>query len=809
MSLALLLAVAGVARPSEAVPENDPRWALFQNLCSECHNATDWAGGVAFDTLTPADVPREAKLWETTARKLRGHLMPPPGHKQPTQAEKDAVVGWLETSLNANPETPHAGYTPVQRLNRTEYANAVRSLLGIEIKVTDLLPPEIEVDGFDNIAAALTVSPTFLDQYISAARAISRQAVGQEKPRVGKTLYPTNGVHDQYVEGFPLGTRGGIRFNHWFPTDGQYHLNILDLDVGLYPSAAETRQTVVAFFDGKEIFRGDVGGKEDLGTINREGAPGRASIMSRFQKLPFTATAGTHELIVTFIERARGLSDEYIGGIGGQNGGDFGGFGRLRQSRFLEGVEIEGPYGDTHLSMTVSRKKIFICEPQGEADEVACARRIAGNLARHAYRRPVTDEDLNALQPFFEAGRRELGSFDGGVQYLVTAVLSSPDFLYRAIKPVSAESAPHRLTDIEMASRLSFFLWSDIPDDELLDAAVAGKLSDPAAYEAQVRRMLKDPKAASLVNGFAMRWLNVDDLNAVDPDPRLFPGFSENLRRDFSTEIEMFLASVLTDDHSVLELLNGEYSFLNERLARLYGIEGIFGPQFRKVKLPDPNRYGLLGKSAVLLRTSYGDRTSPVLRGAWVLERLYGTPATPPPPGVETNLATPEGEKPKTIRARLEQHRAAQACNACHGVIDPIGIALENFNVTGEWRDRDTEAQAAIDPGTVLPSGAPVRGPVDLRNQILSRPDQFAQAFTEKLMMYALGREVEYHDMPQIRTIVRDAAPDNYRFSSIVLGIVRSDAFRLQGAPHEAADPEHKTMTTLASAHPPIPADAR
>jgi mono/diheme cytochrome c family protein len=809
-----LLAAAAIAQGQQADPVADRRWAMFETYCGECHNSTDWAGGVAFDTLTVADVPREAKLWEATAEKLRGHLMPPPGHKQPSPAESQELVTWLQTSLDDNDQAPRAGYTPVQRLNRTEYANAVRSLFGIQIKVEDLLPPEIEMDGFDNIASAQTVSPAFLDQYIGAARIIARQAVGVANPRGGKTLYPAPaGSHADYVEGFPLGTRGGVRFTHYFPADGEYRLNILDLDVGLYPAGAESRQTVVAFVDGNEIFRGDVGGKDDLGLIDREGADGRAKIMSRFQKLPFQSTAGAHEVIVTFVERARALSDEYIGGIGGQNGGDFGGFGRLRLARFLEGVEVEGPFGDTKLSMTPSRQKIFVCQPRSDsmADEEACAQQIAAHLARRAFRRAPTDEDVARLVPYFRTGRKELGTFDGGVQYLVTAVLTSPDFLYRGIKPQPEHGdKPFRLSDVELASRLSFFLWSDIPDEELLGLAIDGKLSQPGVYDAQVRRMLRDPKAASLVRNFAMRWLNVDDLNAVDPDPRLFPAFTEQMRRDFSTEIEMFLASVISEDRSVLRLIDGDYTFLNERLARHYGIPGVYGPQFREVPLADPNRHGLLGKSAVLLRTSYGDRTSPVLRGAWVLERLYGTPATPPPPGVETNLNVKEGEKPTTLRARLEVHRKAQACNSCHGVIDPIGIALENFDVTGEWRDEDSAARAPIDASTVLPSGASIKGPVDLRNEILARPAHFAETMTGRLLMYGVGREVEFFDLPQVRAIVRDAAKDGYRFSDLVLGVVNSDAFRMQSPPHDAGDGKHPTLTTLASVeHPPIPAGSR
>jgi mono/diheme cytochrome c family protein len=810
--LAFSLLIPGAAAMAQAVgtgpvtnapPDVATRWAMLDTYCAECHNSTDWAGGVAYDTLTPEEVPHDVKLWESTARKLRGHLMPPPGSKQPTQAQKDSMVGWLETSLDARSETPRAGHVPVQRLNRTEYANTVRSLLGVEIKVQDLLPPEIEVDGFDNIAAALTVSPAFLDQYVGAARFIARQAVGTATPKLSKTLYPSPaGAQESHVDGMPLGSRGGMSFRHNFPADGQYRFSILDLDIGLYPSAAESRQTVVMLISGRQVFRGDVGGPEDLALVDREGADGRAKIIARFGNIPVTVRAGTHEVVVTFIERARALSDEYVGGIGGQNGGDFGGFGRLRLARLLNGVEVAGPFGQTSLESTASRDRIFVCQPQSAADEEPCARKIAENLTRRAYRRSVTATDVDKLMPFFVAGRQESGNFDGGVQQLVAAVLASPDYLYRAILP-RADAAPtdiYRLSDTELASRLSFFLWSDGPDDELLAVATSGKLSDPAVYEAQVRRMLADRRASALVTGFAMRWLNVDDLNAVDPDPRLFPAFNEQMRRDFSTEMDLFLRSVLLEDRSIMLLLSADYSFLNERLARHYGVGGVFGPQFRRVTLDNTNRYGVLGKAAVLLRTSYGDRTSPVLRGAWVLERILGTPATPPPPGVETNLNVPDGQKVTTLRARLEHHRQAKSCNQCHGVIDPIGLAMENFDVTGAWRDRDIAANAPIDASTVLPSGVPIVGPVELRNQLLSRPEQFAMAFSQKLMMYGLGREVEPADLKQIRALVHAATASDYRFSDIVLGVVKSEAFRMQAPPHEKKSEGKQIQASLASA---------
>jgi hypothetical protein len=784
--VAALAGSAPVYSQTEATAATaDPHFAMLNTYCTDCHNATDWAGGVAFDTVEPQDVPNDTKLWEAAVRKLRGHLMPPPGNKQPSLAEKDAMVGWLETRLDARKETPRAGHVPAQRLNRTEYANAVRSLVGVQIKVEDLLPPEIEMDGFDNIASVLSVSPAFLDQYLAAARLIAKQAMGNATPKMSKTLYPApSGGQDNYLDGMPLGSRGGMKFTHIFPADGEYRINILDLDVGLYPQAAETRQTLLIFVDGNEIFRGNVGGPTDLALVDRDGAAGRAKILERFSNIPVRVQAGSREVTVTFVERARALSDEYVGSAGGPALGGAFFFGRLRLARLLEGVEVTGPFGPTSLGRTPSRDRILVCRPASVAEEPACARQIAQHLARQAYRRPVTDADLSALTRFFDAGRAQSGNFDGGVQQLVTAVLSSPDFLYRAIAPSGdALHGPQPLSELELASRLSFFLWSDLPDDELLTAATNGTLSDPAEYDKQVLRMLADPRASALVTGFAMRWLNVDDLQAVDPDTRLFPAFNENLREDFSTEIELFLRSILLANHNVMDMLSADYSFLNERLARHYGMNSVFGAQFRRVVMPDANRRGLLGKSAVLLRTSYGDRTSPVLRGAWVLEKLMGTPATPPPPGVSTNLMPHDGAQPTTLRERLEIHRQVKSCRQCHGVIDPIGLAMENFEVTGAWRTKDSGLP--VNASTVLPSGIAINGVAELRNVLLARPDQFVQTLTSRLLMYGVGREVLPSDLPQIRQIVREAAQDDYRFFRIALGVARSDAFRLQAAAHE------------------------
>ena len=769
-------------RANQFAPPPEQQWAVVQSYCVSCHNTVVRAGDIMFDQLTAESVPEHAEIFEAAVRKMRGRLMPPPGNRQPAQQEIDALVSWLESSIDESSEAPVAGHVPVQRLNRTEYANAVKDLLAVEIDPEEYLPAEIEVGGFSNIASALTVSPAFLEQYLSVARAVSRMAVGESVPKVVSVSFPPpGGDQEGYVDGMPLGTRGGTRFEYTFPADGEYRINITDLDIGLYPRALENETTVVVLIDRAEVFREQIGGEADRAFVDLGGgAPAGAELMERFANIPVQVTAGVHEVVVTFIERSRVATDDPIAGGTQYPGWAFVGY--LRLPRVIGDIEVVGPYAATGFTRTPSREKIFTCEPEVPERERACAERITADLARRALRRPVTTEDIDRLMAFYDAGHEGPGGFDAGIEQMVTALLVSPDFLYRGIAPPqdTQDAKFHALSDLELASRLSFFLWSQGPDDELLELATTGELRRPDVLDSQVRRMLAAPRAETLVTNFALGWLNLDEIDDFEWNRRLFPEFSAELREDFATEIDLFLRSILLEDENVQELLAAEHTFLNERLAQHYGITSVRGAQFRRVILEDEARRGLLGKGAVLLRTSYGDRTSPVLRGAWVLEKLVGTPPSPPPPNVETDLSTPEGEQPRTIRARLEEHRANPSCNFCHGVIDPYGLALENFTVTGQWRDVDWRADAPIDASTVLPDGRSIEGPAELRRALLRRPDQFVQALTEKLMMYALGRELEYHDMPQVRAIVRAAAEDDYRFSSIVAGIVSSDAFRMQ-----------------------------
>lgn len=785
--LIVLIASCLVFQPAvmgQTSPAPEQYHAMLATYCFTCHNSRAKIGGLALDALNLGAAADDARTWEKALRKLRGHLMPPPGNPQPPPKDVDSFVGWMESTLDAHPQGPKAGYVPIQRLNRTEYAASVKALVGVDVNPKDVLPQDIQVEGFDNIADALSVSPAFLDQYIGAARHVAKLAIGDPSGHVSNVKYSI--VANNNDEPLPPGTRGGVRFKHNFPADGEYRINIDDLSLGLYTSTVENESTLVIMLDGRIVFRKAIGGPADLALADQKEADGRAAIMQRFSKIPVQVQAGVHDVVVAFIERSEVESDDNVAsgfnGIGALGFGD----GNNRMARLANGIEINGPFNSTGVSKTASRALIFVCDPQ-KIGEAPCAKQITEHLERRAFRRPVTTEDVARLMPFYEAGRENGGSFDQGIEQVVAAVLASPDFLYRAIRGPQGKppDSGFSLTDLELASRLSFFLWNTGPDEELLKLAAAGGLTKPGAMEKQVRRMLADPKASSLVTSFAMKWLNLTTLDSVQPDPKLFPGFNEQLRHDFSKEAEDFISSIFLEDRSVVELLTSDHTFLNGELARLYGVPGVVGPQFREVTLTEKERDGLLGKGAVLLRTSYGDRTSPVLRGAWVLDKLLGTPPTPPPANTATDLSQKAGEAPKTVRARLEQHRDKASCRQCHGVIDPIGLALENFDAIGEWRTIDRQAKAPIDAKTVLPNGVPIDGGVELKDQLVARPATFAEAFTEKLMMYAVNRQLEYFDMPQVRAVVRGAAKDNYKFWSIVLGIVNTDAFRRQG-PAEA-----------------------
>src|SRR5215470_9161610 len=771
------------SQPANQVAQHpESQWSTIQLYCFGCHNEGVRAGNLFLDQLGAESVPEHPEIFEKVVRKLRGRQMPPPGMPQPSQQEVDALVAWLESTLDESSKAHLAGRVAVQRLNRNEYANAVKDLLAVEIDPNQYLPADLAVEGFNNIAAALTVSPAFLEQYLNAARVVARLAVGKSVADLVRASFPPPAVgnQDSYVDGMPLGTRGGTRFEYTFPADGEYRITITNLDFGLYPRGVENETAVVVLVDRKEVFRQKVGGDADRAFVDHGGgAPAGEKLMQRFADIPVQATAGVHEVVVTFIERSRVATDDVIAG-----GNLFHGFlikGYLRLPRLMGAIKLAGPYEATGPMRTPSREKLFICKPELPEQERACAERITTDLAGRAFRRPITRQDIGGLMAFYDAGREGAGGgFNAGIEQMVTAVLVSPDFLYRGIAQPQKQTKFYALSDLELASRLSFFLWKRAPDDELLKLAKKGQLLRPGVLDAQVRRMLAAPQAETLVTDFAFRWLDLLEVDKFEWDKQIFPEFSAELRQDVVTEIDLFLRSILLDDKNVEQLLTADYTFLNERLARHYGIKTVSGAQFRRIHLEDENRYGLLGKGAVLLHTSYGNRTSPVVRGAWVLDKLRGTPPAPPPPNVVTDLSTPPGAQPKTMRAMLEQHRANPTCNMCHGVIEPHGLPLERFTVTGQWRDVDWQANAPIDSKVTMPDGTEIEGPADLRRALLSRPGQFVQALTVKLMMYALGREIEPQDMPQVRAIVRAAAKNDYRFSSLVTGIVSSDAFRMQ-----------------------------
>jgi Protein of unknown function (DUF1592)/Protein of unknown function (DUF1588)/Protein of unknown function (DUF1585)/Protein of unknown function (DUF1587)/Protein of unknown function (DUF1595) len=796
---------AGAEVPASSVPGADQHWGMLKQYCSKCHNAEDWAGGVAFDTMTPEEIPDQAEIWEHAMRKLRGRLMPPPGQKQPPAEMIHSFVGWMENTLDTAAATrPDPGRVALHRLNRKEYANAAWDLLHVTVDPNTILPQDDRSDGFDNVASVLQVSPSFLDQYLSAARAIAVQAVGEvpEHPIGTQYIVKTPATQFFHVDGLPLGTRGGLEVVHEFPADGDYELNIGNLAIALWVTNLEFKNTLIATLDGKKFWQGDIGGEEDLKAIDQKQDPAVDAINARLKGIKFKATAGPHKVAVTFLHRTFAESDDRLYQ-------QLPGGGQDRILR-LQNFEVKGPFAATGISDTPSRKKIFVCHPAAAADEDACAEKIITVLAREAYRRPVTESDQKLLMKFYRTGRQEK-NFDTGIREVVTAVLASPFFLYRAERTpelvatsdtgagadAAKPGAPpaYRITDLELASRLSFFLWSTVPDDELLNLATADKLHDPQVLAAQVHRMLADPKSLTLSTNFAFQWLGLDRLAEIQPDPNIFP-YAGDPREDYRTEMKLFVDSIFREDHDVMDLLTANYTYVNERLALDYGINNVRGDQFRRVVLQDPNRFGLLGKGGILMATAYPNRTAPVLRGAWILERVTGTPPSPPPPAVPSLKENKNGETPHTVRELMALHRDKPACFACHGVLDPLGFALENFDAVGEWRVKDRIAGTAIDASGVLPDGTKISGPVDLRNALVSNPNQFVQTLTEKLMTYATGRAVDYHDMPTIRAIVRDSAKDNYRFSTIVMRIVNSDQFQKRTPASDAI--AHKTQTAQA-----------
>ncbi|HET7608787.1 MAG TPA: DUF1592 domain-containing protein [Gammaproteobacteria bacterium] len=793
---------AGIAwlAAHDGAPSAAEQWPLFGQYCIDCHNRDDLTADIAFDRMSADSIAHEPEIFERAVRKLRGAQMPPPGSPQPDRATRRAWIAGLEGELDAAAANArHPGRVALHRLNRTEYANAIAALLDLDVDVKALLPKDDESDGFDNVANVLKVSPSFLEQYIAAARVISEMAVGlPNTKRDSRVYYAEPGINQNYhVAGMPLGTRGGMLVEHFFPADGDYEFDLGGMARARYVEGLDYQHRLILVIDGKKVFEDEIGGPEDVEAVDLRQAAAVAEINGRFENIRVPLTAGPHTIAATFVARTMSESDAvlepFIPG-----GGEVGIIEGEESPLKIQRLEINGPFTTTGLSDTPSRKRIFTCRPASAAEEMPCAREIVTRLTRQAFRRPVTDADLATPLEFYERGRAA-ADFEAGIRNALMIVLASPEFLYRFTAPPddAAPGSVYAVDQYGLASRLSFFLWSSGPADELLVLAARGELDDPRVVEDQVKRMLKDPRAAALVTNFAQQWLDIRGIREIVPDPVLFPEYNPDLGKAFAQELTLFLGSVLLEDHSVLELLGAKHTYLNERLALHYGVPGVRGDEFRRVDLADANRWGLFGKGGILMATSYPNRTAPVLRGAWILESITGTPPASPPPNVEAFPETQEGEQPRTVRERLEMHRSSPSCNGCHGVMDPLGFALENFDAIGAWRVKDREAGAAIDSSGQLADGRVVNGPVDLREALLEDPTQFVQTLTEKLMIYALGRSVEYYDMPAVRRIVHDAGRENYRFSALLAGIATSEPFRFSTTP--PADDADDAITAQAA----------
>ena len=788
LALAVVTLSAGNAFGAEegdyqaALADLRDNWDTLETYCTGCHNFEDYAGGVDFTFFSADDVADQAETFEMALRKIRNSVMPPPSQDQPSERERWNLIGSIEKVLDSHAAmAPDPGRVGLHRLNRTEYVNAIYDITGVRLDTELSLPKDDNSDGFDNIASVLKVSPSFLDQYIGAARVVSEMAVGSPNPRNEEVVYPMDSSHQSaHVHGLPMGTRGGVVVEHTFPVDGEYAISILGMAGAGYTLGMEYNHDVIITVDGERIFRHDIGGGEDLRMLDQVQAPAVAEINGRFSDIRVPLTSGPHKIGVAFVARSFAESDEFLYDISGNRG-----MGRIARAR---GLQIKGPLNSTGVIDTPSRRKVMVCEPAQASEEIDCARQIFANLAKQAFRRPVTDADLAAPLRFFAAGR-EQGTFDDGIKNGMMAIFTSPKFLYRAeIAPADAQPGDIvPVSDLELASRLAFFLWSSAPDAELIDLAARGELGKNGVLLAQVDRMLADARSEAMVENFVFQWLRLRDLENVDPDPEIYPAYNRALLEAFREEIRLFAGSIFRADSSIVDLITADYTYLNEDLAMHYGITDVKGDHFRRVALADEERFGLLGTGGVLMVTSYANRTTPVIRGAYIMENFQGVPPATPPPNVEAFPETPEGAAVAlTVRERLEVHRDNPACSGCHDVMDPLGLALENYNAIGQWRDRDSDAgNIPIDASGQLADGTPLSGVNDLRNALVARPDQFVQTFTEKLMTYSLGRSVEYHDMPAVRSIVKEAAEKNYSFSAIVMGIINSDQFRKITVPGE------------------------
>ncbi len=782
---------AGTESIAAATAESAEYRAVLDRYCTTCHSDRLQTAGLTFESVDMAHVGQGAEVWEKVIRKLRAREMPPPRRPRPDDATYVAFVDWIETELDrAAAADPNPGNETVHRLNRTEYTNAIRDLLALEIDGRELLPADDLSYGFDNIADVLSLSPSLLERYMLAAGKIAETAIGDPSIRSTTAVYTTSPVlmqHTRMSELHPFGSRGGFATRHYFPVDGEYEFKVtLERTHGDAIKGLQRRNELEVRLDRARVARFEIGadGQREAwsAVFNLTPYERNADADLRF-RMP--VQAGMREVALSFLRRSA-LPEGVREPVSAAETYHYAGDRDAPMAVWI--VEIEGPFlanAPAADAATPSRERIFTCLPDGSAAEPACAEEILGGLARRAFRRPVTDDDLAALMAFHDVGHAR-GGFESGIEFALRAILVDPEFLFRIEHdpPDAAPGAPYRLSDLELASRLSFFLWSSIPDDELLDVAARGTLRDEGVLDAQVRRMLADPKASALVDNFAGQWLFLRNMRSVKPDPVAFPEFDGNLREAFTRETELWFESQIKEDRSVIEVLTSDYTFVNERLAKHYGVPNVAGNHFRRVTLPDERRRGILGQGSVLTATSYANRTSPVKRGVWVLENLLGAPPPPPPadvPGLEDSdsVADPSNpeSRPRSVRERMERHRTDPVCASCHVRMDPLGFALESFDAIGGYRELPVEETS----GT-LPSGRELNGPASVREMLLANREDFVGTVTEKLLTYALGRGVEYYDHPWIRRIVRQAEADDYRWSSLILGIVESTPFQMRKA---------------------------
>jgi Protein of unknown function (DUF1592)/Protein of unknown function (DUF1588)/Protein of unknown function (DUF1585)/Protein of unknown function (DUF1587)/Protein of unknown function (DUF1595) len=750
---------------------------VLDRYCVTCHNQRLRIAGLELDAADLSQIPRHNQLWEKVVIKLRSGAMPPVGSPRPDRSTYNATASWLEAQLDE--AQPYAGRPILHRLNRAEYANAIRDLLDLQVDVNALLPPDDSAFGFDNISEMLGVSPALQERYLSAALKVAALAVGDPAQPVASQTWRIRQdlSQDQHIEGLPVGTVGGAAVFYNFPLSGEYRFQAklyrtnLNIMRGL-----QTAHQVEFSVDGKRIYLVSIGGPKDLAALFNAPTETGDAVDARLQT-EVAVPAGPHTVGTAFLQNSQFAEPTRLQPFLRSSVDNFDWAGHPH----VQMLTVTGPFHASGPGDTPSRKRIFSCRPSTASDEEACARQIVAAILRRAYRQSASPGDIARVMKFYFSGRKG-GDFDRGIQAALERILASPKFLFRGEREPEGTKpgATYAVSDTELASRLSFFLWSSIPDDRLLTLASQGKLHDISIFDSEIRRMMADHRADALVTNFAGQWLQLRNLQNFQPNTDLFPDFDDNLRQSFRHETELLFQSIIHEDRSVLDLMTADYTFVNERLARHYGIPGIYGSQFRRVAIKDEARKGLLGQGSILALTSHAERTSPVVRGKWILENLLGLQVPPPPANVPPLKEKQDGEKPRTMREQMAEHRRDSVCASCHKTFDPVGFAMENFDAVGAWRS--SEAGVPIDASGELGDGTKVNGAVELRQALLSRPENFVTALTEKLLIYALGRGLDTRDMPTVRGIVRNAARDHYRFSSLIRGVAGSTPFRMSTA---------------------------